>query len=696
MPAHPLKRPRSARALLAAVAFSAGDALAAPDVLIAYPPQDYRVRYANVILEGSVTPGANLTINGQAVPVGPDGLFMQWWPLKAGLNTLKLVTRQGSQTGSATLRVTRTPDKVMPATPTAIDRTSVTPRENIEFWDAARDTPAERTIPISFRGSPGGKATFHVAGGTLQPMREGPAGVYTGQYLLPENTSALNAAITVHLTGRNGKTVSAAAPGRLTSVQGALKTGVQKPGTVKGLGINDATTLATTLNGDPALYPRNGMTFTLVGRQGQDVRARLGNGNSVLITAKQLNITPGPPPLAQSGPLTLNGVQTTAPAGTPVNASTVTPPTTLTPATLTPATVTPATVTSVPTLPAVPAIPPTPDTSSGSSRTPELTPVNPVLPSNPVLPGNLVPTQPVSPVNPAPTPTPAVTGTGDLLIRIPLNGARVPFQLQQSNASQVQLNLFGLLLPPTPPTQTHPLLRGVTITPSPGSTLVTVDLNTTQLWGFTANYDGPDLVLDIRQAPALNRTQPLAGRTVTLDPGHGGTQKGGAGSLRVPEKGIVLPIALRVAELLRAQGANVNLTRTGDVTLGLYERDLSAEAAGSDLLVSIHANALADGRDPRGIRGPEVFYTHPQAQAVSQAILNQLRARLPDLGPGQGLMPDANLALTRPTTQISLLVETAYLTDAGNLRTLMSPEGRERFAQAIAQGIVDFYVSQAK
>ena len=67
-----------------------------------------------------------------------------------------------------------------------------------------------------------------------------------------------------------------------------------------------------------------------------------------------------------------------------------------------------------------------------------------------------------------------------------------------------------------------------------------------------------------------------------------------------------------------------------------------------------------------------------------------------DAGAGQGLMPGANLALTRPSTQISLLVETAYLTDAGNLRTLMSPEGRERFAQAIAQGIVDFYVSQAK
>lgn len=669
MPAQPHTRPRSVRSLAALLLLSAGSALAAPDVFIAYPPQDYRVRYANVILEGSVTPGANLSINGQAVPVSPDGLFMQWWPLKAGTNTLKLVTRQGSQTGSATLRVTRTTDKVMPAAPTAIVRTSVTPRENIEFWDAARDTPAERTIPIAFQGSTGGKATFHVAGGTLQAMKEGPAGTYTGQYTLPENASALNAAITVHLTGRNGKTVTAAAPGRLTSIQGALKTGVQKPGTVKGLGINDATNLATTLAGDPALYPRDGMTFTLVGRHGPDVRARLGSGNSILITAKQLNITPGQPPLARSGPVTLNAPQiavTSASAGTTTAVSNAAPPAPLIPASL------PA---------AVPATPGATTTGSDPNgpTAPELTPVNP------------------PPVSPAPgTPAPAVTATGDLQLRIPLNGARVPFQLQQSSAGQVQLNLFGLLVPPTPPVQTHPLVRGVTLTPYPGSTLVTVDLNSPQLWGFTANYDGPDLVLTIKQAPVLSRAQPLAGRTITIDPGHGGTQKGGAGSLRVPEKGIVLPISTRVAALLRMQGATVNMTRTSDVTLGLYERTLSAEQTQSDLLVSIHANALPDGRDPRGIRGPEVFYTHPQAQVVSQSILNQLRARLPDLGPGKGLMPDANLALTRPTTQISLLVETAYLTDAGNLRALMSPDGRERFAQAIAQGIIDFYVSQAK
>uniref|UniRef100_UPI00286993D2 N-acetylmuramoyl-L-alanine amidase family protein n=1 Tax=Deinococcus sp. TaxID=47478 RepID=UPI00286993D2 len=240
-----------------------------------------------------------------------------------------------------------------------------------------------------------------------------------------------------------------------------------------------------------------------------------------------------------------------------------------------------------------------------------------------------------------------------------------------------------------------PLLQSVDVQPGlPGVTLVTFTLAAGQAWGFQAGYANGDLVVTIRRPPGLDPARPLLGRVITLDPGHGGSQKGGAGSLRVPEKNLVLPIALRVAALLRAQGATVVMTRTTDVTLGLYERGLAAENAPSDLLVSIHANALPDGRDPRGIRGPEVYYTHPQAQAVSASILAALRRTVPELGPGEGLKGSAFLALTRPSAQPSLLVETAYLTDAGNLRVLQSPAGQERIAQGIAAGIADFYAAQ--
>lgn len=680
---------RPARHLLPTLLSLCGAALAAPEVFIAYPVPDYRVKYDHVILEGSVTPGATLTINGQGVNVGPDGLFMEWWPLKVGQNTLKLVALQGGQSGSQTLRVTRLADTVLPATPSAIVRTSVTPRENLEFWDAARDTPAERTVAVSFQGSPGGRATFHIAGGPLQAMREGPAGTYSGAYVLPENASALNAAITVHLTGRDGRTVTAAAPGRLTSIQGALKTGTQKPGTIKGQGLNDALNNATTLDGQPLLYPRDGMTFTLVGRQGRDMRARLAPGVSILISTDQLSLTPGAPPLGQGGLLSLDQKGTPAPVLTPTppSAGSTTAAATV-PAAVVPAAA-PSPVTGPPAAPlTIPAAPPASDPAA--TAPPEQPAVQPPAPAElpPAAPA-LAPALGGSAFQP-------LTAGNDLRLRVGLGGLKVPFLLTQAAPGQLQLTLFGLLTPPTVGPISDPLVRNIAVQTAPGQSRVILDLNTAQTWGFTANYEGVDLVLRVRRPPTLNASRPLQGRTITLDPGHGGTQKGGAGSLRVPEKDIVLPIALRVAELLRAQGATVNLTRTGDVTLGLYERDLSAEQTGSDLLVSIHANALPDGRDPRGIRGPEVHYTHPQAQNVAQSILNGLRARLPELGPGKGLMPDANLALTRPTTQISLLVETAYLTDAGNLRVLMTEGGRERFAQAIAGGIVDFYLAQAK
>lgn len=665
-------------------------ASAAPSIYVAYPSDNYRVAFDHVILEGSVPAGASLKISGQSVPVAPDGLFMLWYPLNVGVNNLKLVASQGGQTGSTNLKITRTAKQVLPGKPTAIVRASVTPRSNIEFWDAPEDSPAERSILVSFEGAPGGRASFRLASGPLQSMREGPAGTYSGTYVLPEQASLLNAAFTVQLTGKDGKTVSAAAPGRLTSTLGTIRTGVQKPGTIQGLGLNDAANVTTDLAGNPALYPRGGMTFTLVGRQGTDVRARLSPGNSILISANQLLTSAGRPSYASSGPMTIVGGRAATTALQPAAA--------------------PVALTPVPTPPAAPVTAPDPAQANPAPTSVDFSSI-PSTPPDPNAPAEAAPPPPPQPVEIPPTtqpaeppvtvptviPTPPVPiPTGDLQIRIPLGGIKVPFQIAQTGPSQLTLNLFGLTTPPSAPATSDPLLNKITISPRPGASSLVFDLNTKQLWGFTANFDGNDLLLSVRRPPVLNVARPLTGRTITLDPGHGGSQSGGAGSFGIPEKNIVLPIALRAAELLRAQGATVSMTRTTDVTLGLYERDLSAEASRSDLLVSIHANALPDGRDPRGIRGPEVHFSLPQASAVASSILNQIRVRLPELSPGKGLMPNANLALTRPSTQISLLVETAYLTDPDNLRVLSSADGKERFAQAIAGGIIDFYAAQAK
>ena len=637
---------RSGRVRLAlAVLCTAGLVRAAPpatpDVFVAYPAPGQQVAHDHVILEGSVTPGASLTVNGRGVKVGPDGLFMEWWPLKPGSNDLRLVARSGGGSGTTTVKVVRSVPRTPAALPTAIQREGLLPAEAREWWDPAGDSPAERRMDLGFQGSPGGRATYRIGTGLPLPLREGPAGTYRAVAVVAPTDVLQNAAVTFSLTGRDGKTVGAVAPGRL-SVGGGPRVAVQNPGSVPGLALNPSSVRVTTLDGAPLLYPRDGMTFTLVGRVGEDVRARLAPGVGALITAEQLTVLPqsglpgsGELPAttvpAAGGVITLDGV---APKGAAGSAS------------------------------------------GADADAAALLP--PALPAS-------------SPAGSAPQ--------SDLRVRLPLGGARLPFRLdQEEGGRRLTLTLYGPLARPltAPAGGGDPLLQSVQVRPvALEVTRVALTLTAAQAWGFRAGYDGPDLLLTVRRPPVLNPARPLEGRAITLDPGHGGTQNGGAGSLRVPEKNLVLPIALRAAELLRAQGAAVTLTRTADVTLGLYERGQSAENSGSDLLVSIHANALPDGRDPRGVRGPEVYFTHPQAAALAGAILGQLRARLPELGPGAGLKGGADLALTRPTGQPSVLVETAYLTDAGNLRALHSAAGRERFAAAIAAGIADFYAGQA-
>src|SRR6185437_16929023 len=59
---------------------------------------------------------------------------------------------------------------------------------------------------------------------------------------------------------------------------------------------------------------------------------------------------------------------------------------------------------------------------------------------------------------------------------------------------------------------------------------------------------------------------PLAGRTIVIDPGHGGIDTGAIAN-GLYEKDLTLPISLDVGALLAQGGAHVIYTRTGDITV---------------------------------------------------------------------------------------------------------------------------------
>lgn len=79
---------------------------------------------------------------------------------------------------------------------------------------------------------------------------------------------------------------------------------------------------------------------------------------------------------------------------------------------------------------------------------------------------------------------------------------------------------------------------------------------------------------------------------IFIDPGHGGTDPGGAGT-GLLEKNITLEIGTRVRsiQLNEYQGALVRMSCSGDQTVSLKRRTDAANSWGADFLLSLHVNA---------------------------------------------------------------------------------------------------------
>jgi N-acetylmuramoyl-L-alanine amidase len=116
--------------------------------------------------------------------------------------------------------------------------------------------------------------------------------------------------------------------------------------------------------------------------------------------------------------------------------------------------------------------------------------------------------------------------------------------------------------------------------------------------------------------------------TIALDPGHGGVDPG---ALReeLTEAALTLTFARELEGLLIRAGHRVVLTREADRFVGLRARASRARAEGADLMISIHADAVAGG----GASGATVYTLSDDA---SDALAAEVTARhgRDDLVPG--------------------------------------------------------------
>src|SRR5205085_3897147 len=82
-------------------------------------------------------------------------------------------------------------------------------------------------------------------------------------------------------------------------------------------------------------------------------------------------------------------------------------------------------------------------------------------------------------------------------------------------------------------------------------------------------------------------------RTIVIDAGHGGFDRGGVPGQRITEKDKALDVAQRLKRILQAQGYRVVMTRDSDVFIPLGTRCAIANNYRDASFVSIHFNCAS-------------------------------------------------------------------------------------------------------
>ncbi len=242
----------------------------------------------------------------------------------------------------------------------------------------------------------------------------------------------------------------------------------------------------------------------------------------------------------------------------------------------------------------------------------------------------------------------------------------------------------------------HPLIKSAQLVPV-GSNAVRLLVELASTVGYTIRHTkGGGLLVDLLTP---RKTEgPLVGKTIAVDPGHGGSSSpGNQGHDGIYERSLTLPMALSLAQELEALGANVILTRESDFDPGLHERSQIANRAFADLFVSVHCN---DGSSNHTIRGTEVYYhaSEPLSRDLAKFIADKVRTGVEGI-PVRGALSDYRIypgngfAVLRTSQMAGVLVEAGYMSNGADYSALKNKTVQTQMGVAIAQGIADFFAA---
>lgn len=201
--------------------------------------------------------------------------------------------------------------------------------------------------------------------------------------------------------------------------------------------------------------------------------------------------------------------------------------------------------------------------------------------------------------------------------------------------------------------------------------------------------------------PAFNAWRPpLSGKTIMIDPGHGGID-GGAGNEPALEKDIALSVSEKLREHLNGQGAVVLMTREEDTDLApkemksvrtrktedLKKRKQLINESGADLFISVHLNAIPSEK----WRGAQTFFSPhiPENEQIAKDIQKELTANLANTDRQPAAI--GHVYILKESDVPGALVEIGFLSNPAERKLLEDEEYQEKTAASISRGILRYF-----
>ena len=205
----------------------------------------------------------------------------------------------------------------------------------------------------------------------------------------------------------------------------------------------------------------------------------------------------------------------------------------------------------------------------------------------------------------------------------------------------------------------------------------------------------------------------LAGKTIVLDPGHGGGDPGAndsTGTETIFEKNVNLQIARMIGAEMTNRGARVIYTRNDDSNPDLAARTAIANNNQADIFISVHANANVGctGRgtetyvyclcnyniyecnidDCNSTSTNEKNLMFQSDRQLAQDIQPLLATTL---GTADRGIKGGNLGVLRDARMPAVLIETAFICNVQEANLLNDPTQQGRIGEAITDSLENFY-----